>query len=210
MTETKSLASALAAFQAELPTIAKANTATVRPKDGGRPYSYSYADLADISRIALPLLGKHGMAWTTKPTLNGEGKFVLAYKLAHGASGEHEAGEYPLPTSGTPQQVGSAITYARRYTLCCVTGIAPDQEDDDGAAASANHEGAWEGRPNRQRERQALLAELVAATDEKGIERKAVIEKWAGDHGGEFIDDTDDLDGLRTLLDTVKAGEWKP
>jgi hypothetical protein len=41
----------------------------------------------------------------------------------------------PPPTRGTPQQIGSALTYARRYILCAVTGVAPGGEDDDGKAA---------------------------------------------------------------------------
>lgn len=130
---TETLAGALAEVQAHLPMIAKTETATVRSDKGS--YSYSYANLAQVSHAILPLLGKAGLAWITKPTLNAEGKMVLSYRLLH-VSGESEAGEYPLPTTGTPQQIGSAITYARRYTLCSVTGVAPEQDDDDAASAS--------------------------------------------------------------------------
>ena len=105
---------------------------------------------------------------------------MLAYKLLH-VSGDHEAGEYPLPTSGTPQAIGSAITYARRYTLVAVTGLAPE-DDDDGAAAEAERAGqrgtsqraaparrqapAREPAPDRptaQRARGASQAQLGAA-----------------------------------------------
>jgi hypothetical protein len=70
------------------------------------------------------------------PTVTEDGRFVLAYELRH-TSGELINGSYPLPdpTRTTPQQVGSALTYARRYTLCCVTGVVPD-EDDDGTVAN--------------------------------------------------------------------------
>lgn len=126
------LAAALALVQTKLPEVAKTKTATVKTKDGG--YTYDYADLAEVSRAILPLLGEAGLSWITKPMLRDDGSFVLEYKLAH-ASGESEEGIYPLPTTGSPQQIGSAITYARRYTLCAVTGIATTQEDDDGTAA---------------------------------------------------------------------------
>lgn len=126
---TENLAAALAAFQAELPTIGKGNTASVKSDKGS--YSYKYADLADVSGKVLPLLAKHGLSFSTKPTLDESGRFVLEYTLRH-SSGESDRGSYPLST-GTPQQVGSAITYARRYVLCAITGVAPDQ-DDDGAA----------------------------------------------------------------------------
>ena len=125
------LFAALASVQAQLPKIGKGQTA-----DTGK-YTYRYADLADVSQEILPLLGATGLAFTSRPTIL-DGQFVLAYSLVH-FSGEREDGIYPLPSSGTPQQIGSAITYARRYCLCAVTGVAPDSDDDDGAAAEAGH-----------------------------------------------------------------------
>ena len=136
---TPSLASALAAVQAGLPAIHKGETAKVETKGGGS-YSYTYADLASISAALLPLLARHGLSFIAKPTVTDTGAFVLAYSLLH-VSGQREDGSYTLPSGGTPQQVGSAITYARRYTLCAVTGVAP--EDDDGQAAE---QGARESR----------------------------------------------------------------
>lgn len=129
--EHKTLAAALAAFQADLPTIDKGQTATVQMKEGGK-YSYSYADLEDVSAVVLPLIAKHGLSFSSRPTFDGD-RFVLAYALIH-TSGEREEGTYPLPNA-QPQQVGSAITYARRYCLCAVTGVAPGGDDDDGRAA---------------------------------------------------------------------------
>lgn len=132
MTDTNGLAQALAKLQTRLPEIRKDQTANTGS------YSYSYADLAQITRVLMPILGELGLSFTAKPTTTADGRFVLAYKLLH-VSGESEAGEYPLPTSGGPQAIGGAITYARRYCLCAVTGVAPE-EDDDGAAAQAEDE----------------------------------------------------------------------
>lgn len=130
-----SIAEALAAFQSALPTIGKENTANVRSKDGGQQYSYTYADLASISEVALPLLAEEGLAWTCQPTVTKTGAFVLKYALLHD-SGESIRGQYPLGNpNARPQDVGSAITYAKRYALCAVTGIAPTDDDDDAAAA---------------------------------------------------------------------------
>lgn len=129
------LAAALAALQAELPTLGKGNTATVRGDKGS--YTYRYADLADVSKAIMPLLAKQGLSFSAKPTLDEHGRFGLVYTLRH-TSGESDSGVYPLP-SGKPQEMGSAITYARRYALCAVTGIAPDQ-DDDGHAANERWE----------------------------------------------------------------------
>lgn len=124
------LAAALAAFQAELPSIRKGNTA-----DTGS-YKYSYADLSDVSEAALPLLGSHGVAWSAQPTLM-DGDFVLHYSLTH-EGGEAIEGIYPLPARNTPPQaMGSAITYARRYAFTAITGLAPGGDDDDAAGAPA-------------------------------------------------------------------------
>lgn len=146
------LFAALAAVQAQLPKIGKGQTA-----DTGK-YVYKYADLADVSQEILPRLGAAGLAFTSRPTIL-DGQFVLAYSLVH-FSGEREDGIYPLPSSGSPQQIGSAITYARRYCLCAVTGVAPDSDDDDGAAAEASHRqsagDAWEdAAPARPRQADA-------------------------------------------------------
>jgi hypothetical protein len=127
VSRTALLNAALAKFQAELPYIEADETA-----DAGT-YSYKYADLAQVSSKVLPLLGKHGLAFTAFPTINAAGKFVLRYELLH-ASGEHKEGEYPI-TGGNAQAIGSSITYARRYCLSAVTGVAP-ADDDDAAAAT--------------------------------------------------------------------------
>lgn len=121
------LAAALAAFQEALPAVHKGATGQV---PGRR--SYKYADLSDLSATVLPLLAKHGLSWMTLPTYDEQGRFVLQYELLH-TSGESRRGSYPLPT-GSAWDVGSALTYGRRYCLSAVTGVAAD-EDDDGAAA---------------------------------------------------------------------------
>jgi hypothetical protein len=136
------LFAALAALQANLPRIAKDADATIPGKDGKQGYAYKYADLTDIADALMPMLGKNGLAFTAKPTLSG-GVFVLEYSLVH-ESGESDGGFYPLPDPGRtpPQQVGSAITYARRYCLCAVTGVAPGGDDDDAGAAQAGYQSA--------------------------------------------------------------------
>ena len=125
---------ALARFQANLPKIAKGETAQVPTKQGGS-YSYKYADLTDISEVAMPRLGALGLAFIARPTTREDGKFGLAYSLVH-VSGQREDGFYELNIHGmTPQQIGGLITYARRYCLCAATGIAPGGDDDDAAGA---------------------------------------------------------------------------
>ena len=127
----ENLAAALAAVQGELTVIAKTELAKVPTKTGGS-YSYTYANLAGVSGAVLPLLSRHGLAFITMPTLNEKDRLVLAWELVH-ESGENRTGVYPL-VGVTPQEIGSAITYARRYILSSVTGAATD--DDDGEQAT--------------------------------------------------------------------------
>lgn len=116
------LAEALAKFQAEMPTVKKGRTA-----DTGT-YRYSYADLSDITEACAPILARHGLSFTCQPTREG-----LVGMLLH-ASGQRLTGILPI-TGATPQQVGSSLTYGRRYLFGCLTGVVTD-DDDDGAAAS--------------------------------------------------------------------------
>ena len=129
----RSLAAALAAFQGAMPVVAKTKTAHLRGKDGQPTYSYSYAGLAEVSAAASPLLAEHGLSFTCTPAIDEQGRITLLGILQH-TSGDQLTGQLPISGS-TPQQVGSALTYARRYLLGCMTGIVTD-DDDDGAMAS--------------------------------------------------------------------------
>ena len=131
MPDPSGLAAALAAFQGEAPAVAKTKTAQVRSDKGS--YSYSYADLADVAAAAYPVLSRHGLSFLCYPR-QGERGLELVGRLSH-EGGESVEGSLPIP-GATPQQIGSSITYARRYLLGSLTGIVTD-EDDDGAAASA-------------------------------------------------------------------------
>jgi hypothetical protein len=146
MTETQettssALAAALAEVQKALPKIRKTETGRVsgKTKDGDPfSYEYRYADLADVTDEIMPLLGKNGLAFTAAPRIV-DGRFVLLCELLH-ESGEQKIGEWPLPANGSPQQLGSAMTYGRRYTLCAMTGVAPGGDDDDAGAAQRSYD----------------------------------------------------------------------
>ena len=166
------LATALAAFQAELPRVGKDNEAVVKSDKGS--YKYNFADLADVSHAVMPILAKHGLSFSAKPTLNADGKFVLEYTLRH-VSGESDMGQFPLSSTGSPQQIGSLITYARRYTLSAVTGIVPD-EDDDGQAAEQAHQ-----QPPPAHPADVARASLKATCRENGWDVGRVAALYDGD-----------------------------
>lgn len=150
---TDQITAALIAFQIDMPTVHKGKTANVPTKNGGS-YSYKYADLADVSAAAFPLLTKHGLSFVALPRY-GERGYELVGRLLH-VSGQSLSGALPLH-GNTAQEVGSALTYARRYLLGCMTGIVTDDDDDAQAAQGRPATRQWDG-PTTQ--------ELLLAIDE--------------------------------------------
>src|SRR5204863_1490626 len=63
------------------------------------------------------------------PGAGSDGKMCLHYELLH-ESGEEKTGEFPLSGEGGIQTIGGRITYARRYCLAAIVGIAADEDDE--------------------------------------------------------------------------------
>jgi hypothetical protein len=180
--EHPNLAAALAAFQAEMPTVFKGQTARIPGKDGRQGYSYQYADLADVAKVAHPLLAKHGLAFSTAPQhLDGVG-FVLRGTLRH-TSGEVDQGVLPI-TGRSAQDLGSSLTYLRRYLLGCMTGIVTDDDEDGGLATEAGTERPQAETPEAVqpalRRDQQILADRVDALPQES--RQKFIDWWAANN----------------------------
>jgi hypothetical protein len=121
------IAEALAAAQLEI---------TDPAKDAVNPHFKSrYADLATVLKTVRPVLARHGIALTQTTRVEDDGRVLLVTRLLWGD--EELVGYYPIqPVKADPQGYGSAMTYARRYALQAIVGVAAD-DDDDGNAASA-------------------------------------------------------------------------
>jgi len=127
MNETPALSASLVAAAKELTNPTKARTASMGQ------YSYSYADLASVLEHVRPVLAKHDLA-VTQDTCIEDGRLCVYTNLRHTSGESLRFGPLSGPMGQTWQQVGSAITYARRYALLAALGIAAD-DDDDGAGA---------------------------------------------------------------------------
>jgi len=114
----------LLAFQRNAPTIHKDGTANV---GNGRPYKY--ATLPAVLDAVRPALTACGLVLTQ--AVDGQN---LITRLADAETGETLESAFPLPLEGSWHQVGSAISYARRYAILAVLGLTAD--DDDDAAAT--------------------------------------------------------------------------
>ena len=128
------LAPALVGAQAEISSAPADATAWIGRADGGR--EYRYATLASVWDAVRHVLTGHLLCVTQlcEPGLKGE--LRLTTMLLH-ESGQWLAGTaaVPLPATG-PRAYGSALTYARRYSLAAITGLSIEA-DDDAAAAEA-------------------------------------------------------------------------
>lgn len=127
----KELAAALAKAQGQMEGAKKSSA---------NPYFKSrYADLAEVWEACRKPLSDNGLA-IIQTTTDGEGRIIIETTLAH-SSGEWITSTLGMtPVKTDPQGIGSAITYARRYALSAMVGIAP--EDDDGEAAMGRKKGA--------------------------------------------------------------------
>ena len=101
-------------------------------KDSANPFFKSrYADLASVWDACRKHLSENGLSITQCPEESDNG-IAIETMLLH-SSGQWIKSRYTMPVSKLDAQaVGSAITYARRYALASIVGIAP--EDDDGNA----------------------------------------------------------------------------
>jgi hypothetical protein len=160
----KGIATALAKAQANMgKALKRADNPHFRSK---------YADLGNVMDACLPALNEAGIALIQPTGENDHGRFVETI-LIHGESGESLTCRVPLIVSKNDMQgYGSAVTYARRYGLMAMAGIAP--EDDDGNAAAK--------APPKQEQRQQKPQE----TDAEAIQKAC-----------EYLSEADSLDDLK-------------
>lgn len=139
------LAAALSKAQADI---------TGALKDSSNPFFKSkYADLASCWDACRKQLAANGLS-VIQTTRMAEQGLMLVTTLAH-SSGEWIAGEMPVLTKdASPQGQGSGITYARRYALAAIVGLA--QIDDDAEAA--------QGRTAKAPQLDEDLVALIAST----------------------------------------------
>lgn len=130
MIETDKIAEALAKAAGAITNPVKNREVTVRSDKGNYKFKYATFD-AILDSIRKPL-SDNGL-WFVQ-TLDGNQMVTTLYH----SSGQTLNSRIPFVAGGNkPQEVGSALTYAKRYGLCALLGIAAD-EDDDGNAAEGN------------------------------------------------------------------------
>ena len=126
-------------------------------------FKSKYADLAGIRDTVIPSLTANGIA--VVQTLDNE---AVLTRLMH-TSGQWIESRCQIPNGGDMQKMGSAITYARRYSLSAICGIAADEDDD----ANATVEKASGPKAVVPAGYEAFLLDLEAVADEGADALKA-------------------------------------
>jgi hypothetical protein len=139
-------------------------------------FSYKYADLRQVLELVRPILHRHKLG-IHQPVVSEAGAYGVKTVVTHVNGEQMTVGELAIPTGANAQQVGSSVSYARRYSLLSALGLAV--EDDDGAAASRppqrQQDRVSRPQPPAQpddsmtaEERETALAELVQQTPGAG------------------------------------------
>src|SRR5262245_3163935 len=138
------IASALAKAQSELTNPEKSLVATIRspfPREADR--TFRYASLSTGLDIVRKTLGKHEIATVQTTAIDKDAGFIrLTTVLAH-SSGEWVSSDWPVCPVGetaAPHKMGAALTYARRYALFTLVGIAGEDDLDAPDLPIANND----------------------------------------------------------------------
>ena len=191
-----SLAEALAAAQAELP-MPKRNCYNPH-------HQYHYAALTACIQAIVPTLSKHGIA-VVQEVVGDQGTVTVSTRLLFGPSEIMDCGSltqgYQAGRNAS-QAMGSAITYARRFTLCSAVAVAPDEDlgedgigaDDAESLAGVRPESSPQRAPRAPR---ATKAQQLA--DQQLAKVKQILHKEVGCTGEEDAD---------TVIRWVTGGCW--
>jgi hypothetical protein len=187
----KELASALSKAQAMIEGAIKDKT--------NPAFRSKYADLGACWDACRDPLTKHGLSVMQLPMI-GDGSVRLETILMH-SSGEFISSEMQIPVSKHDAQgYGSALTYARRYALCAFVGIAPEDDDGNGASAKAPTKQA-----NPENERAALVKKLNAASRRGSVSLRDAWEALTPAQRHEMADMKDDLKSAAAMQDEAIA-----
>ena len=191
-TPQEKLAAALVAALAEMPEVGTDSTAKIDSRKGAKSsFSYQYASLQSILRAVRPVLAKHGLGIVQ--VFEGE---HLITTLVHSGGGMLSSGGAPCAgDKADVREWGKRATYARRYAICALLGLAPDK-DVDGAPAQPPPP------TDAQPPADAPPEEVVIERIEKGFAKLNITKEEQADLWVQFQNRPDDL--LIELLEMAR------
>ncbi len=134
-------------------------------KDSENPHFRSkYADLASVWAACRAPLAANGLA-VIQTTVPEQGGVLVVTTLVH-ESGEWVRGRLFMPAAKQDAQgFGSACTYARRFALAAIVGIAPEDDDANAAAVPRGNHGPIKAPPTRAQQADALPKQLAESVE---------------------------------------------
>jgi hypothetical protein len=153
--------------------LAKAQAEIHNPKfDSQNPhYKNKFASLAAVRNAIVPAFAKHGLSVLQNLTTGEQHTISCETIILHSSGQSMKLGPLVMPASKADAQgLGSAATYARRYSLLAAAGVVGEEDDDAEAAVKSN------GVDKHISEKQA--ADLKALIDEVGADEGKFL-KWA-------------------------------
>lgn len=182
------LLESLVKVQAELPTL---------PKDKNG-YGYKYTDLDTVITTIKPILSKYNIGFMQMLSTLENGKSAITTRLFN-ASGEWVEDTTPLPDvsmakTNAAQNLGAAITYMKRYSLCSMLGISSDEDVDGNPEMKPKNPEMKPGFKGGEDtpEQKKKIVELLNTTDKAGKkiitpQEAASVGKWRQEHTADEV-----------------------
>jgi hypothetical protein len=200
------LSAALAKAQGAFAPVTKSKTAQVRSDKGN--YSYTYSTLDELIAATRPALSANGLACIQHARTDGQ-RVVVVTELLH-TSGQRLA--FPeimiaLPAGGTPQSIGSALTYARRYSLSASLGVGQAATADKAEPRKAEKKQVTKPTPagvisDAQRTRLYTIASTQHWSTE---DTKALLKRFGFDSSKDVT-----VDKYDAIVAAIETGEAVP
>jgi hypothetical protein len=153
---------AMAEFQRTCPPIKKTKQARIPTPRGS--FTYAYAPLDEIMSVVQPILGPLGLSVSWRAGVQDR-QVIASCRVAHSLGHVEESGDLAMPIviaednrgASPAQRVAIATTYAKRYALMGILGLAPE-DDDDGGSEPVRDEGP---RPEDEAQLEREAAERI-------------------------------------------------
>lgn len=162
-------------------------------------FKSSYADLTSVREASIPVFSANDIVVQQGTGYDEQNRFVLETTLTYVPTGEQIRSAFPLPEQGNSHALGSALSYARRYSLSCLAGLTVADDDGNEAVKNAPQIVKPPGPPRASPEAIAerLIAELLETSTAESL------NKWAMSEGSQK-----DLRGLTPDQRALVREKW--
>lgn len=198
MSDQRTLTQRLTEARAKLPSLARDGEGQVGPR------RYKYTTLTALLEAVVPTLSEHGLTVLQPLEARDDGGLLVVTEVRGGGDGEALRAEVPVPPQSNPQQLGSWITYARRYGLAALLAVASEDDDDGaGAAPKASKPTGPRPVPPPQQQDQAETRETITGVVVTGVKTVREGTKRDGTPYTMWALELQDRDSLTTFSSTV-------